>query len=691
MNLATEKVVKMILGLVVILVLVGFLPLIAHVFQGTEFGRFIWGEGNKLIEGPENFVPYTPQISDDEKHLLDSMDALVCAINSVALNQMSTSSDVCKGSALVTGNIIREISGMAPADGAGVKYGDVTITCKRGDGLECEIDNFLLPQDLSSLTDAERYIAGYGDPEYILYYESFPETAQMYWQVDKITTMTIGLLAGEIILNVAFAGKGKAVADVGKQGVREIAGQVEKIAAEETVATVTRRVGPYGARNMLRSLFLEQDLQAVYGIGSKISNKLTEEILAVVGKRELGTGFSEIEPILRQRLRPILNDIRQVPSDFAGSGAYQRGTKEFLDEYRENVLKDIIEGTDDGAVRGLRSTFSREISKDALETLAKEQAFNNFYRQLIVPRSEALTQDVVKDIFSKTDDLFSHELDDVAADVVGSKIVNGKLVEEGLEDALEARLLPEIEARSVPGGALEQAVKDAAFYSKENADEATLRMARESAGGVDDYFWKQGQRDLNQYLKDVYLRKGLQATFELDEILLKEKIGSALKSLEALPEAVREKALRDAEKTATEVLWENAKRGVRQIPAGAKHVLSGTFGTSKAFPELAAVSGEGLGRGSLNFIKNTKDVAKYGIVYMYDQLPIQFVRPGMTEVVAGTVGALGGPVGAVGTASTAWILRSFGKSAAHLPSWTMNHRYPLIILTAYLRMPTTRN
>ena len=68
----------------------------------------------------------------------------------------------------------------------GVLFGSSCVKCELDESrFKCKVNNFYLPQtgagDRGTL---DRWIAGLGDPEFVLYYEAFPEGEDEYWKPD---------------------------------------------------------------------------------------------------------------------------------------------------------------------------------------------------------------------------------------------------------------------------------------------------------------------------------------------------------------------------------------------------------------------------------------------------------------------------------------------------------------------------
>ena len=85
----------------------------------------------------------------------------------------------------------------------GAQIGNLTLKCT---GIECNLCNFELPQNITK-DSALDYIAGYGDPKYVLYYEGFPIGEDGSWMVNQ---PSLGLTT--IVMEDAFFALGGALA-----------------------------------------------------------------------------------------------------------------------------------------------------------------------------------------------------------------------------------------------------------------------------------------------------------------------------------------------------------------------------------------------------------------------------------------------------------------------------------------------
>jgi len=81
---------------------------------------------------------------------------------------------------------IREINGLVSCSD-GVLYGSTCVRCELFENsFKCHVKNFELPQTLEGEGFLDKWIAGFGDPQYIVYYEAFPAGEEQFWQPDYL-------------------------------------------------------------------------------------------------------------------------------------------------------------------------------------------------------------------------------------------------------------------------------------------------------------------------------------------------------------------------------------------------------------------------------------------------------------------------------------------------------------------------
>ncbi len=84
----------------------------------------------------------------------------------------------------------------------GKQYGGSCVKCSYDYNppyFKCYVNNFNLPQSgFEDKSFLENWVAGIGDPEYVVYYEAFPQGEEAYWQVDYGSMTPLALYGGAV-------------------------------------------------------------------------------------------------------------------------------------------------------------------------------------------------------------------------------------------------------------------------------------------------------------------------------------------------------------------------------------------------------------------------------------------------------------------------------------------------------------
>ena len=114
---------------------------------------------------------------------------------------------------------------------------------------KCEVRNFKMPETFSGLTSsAEEYINGFGDPSFLVYYQSFPAgedadwSSQSEWFTGVNKAMFIAMCALDIIKPIAKAGQvaKKALEKASQKVTEKIAGKVEQSVIDDGLKSIER-------------------------------------------------------------------------------------------------------------------------------------------------------------------------------------------------------------------------------------------------------------------------------------------------------------------------------------------------------------------------------------------------------------------------------------------------------------------
>lgn len=225
----TSTVVKLVLMIVSLLVVV-------NVFTGMQTNVEVLKDGVGEFTGNEHMIAdYDEELEDylsaDDRKVKYSLDALVCGIESVASNKLDPSkcktgqfnTKTCKDGYLFGTTCLLPYSAMHKCcmTAFGTKWvrspncEDQFVVSDDNCEFKLMVKDFNLPQKINKKESlASDWIAGYGDPKYVLYYEQFPEGQEKYWTAD-ITSFSPGMLVFSSLLSAALPVP-DAVSDVAK-------------------------------------------------------------------------------------------------------------------------------------------------------------------------------------------------------------------------------------------------------------------------------------------------------------------------------------------------------------------------------------------------------------------------------------------------------------------------------------------
>jgi len=118
----------------------------------------------------------------------------------------------------------------------------------------CYVDNFEMPQYLEESMWA-KWIGGYGDPKYLMYYQAFPVGEDAAWHIDATMPYMYSILIGGVV-NMAFSGFGRVFGKAGKAG-KELVDQASeegfKITddiVKKTISEVTENIEGHSIRGL---------------------------------------------------------------------------------------------------------------------------------------------------------------------------------------------------------------------------------------------------------------------------------------------------------------------------------------------------------------------------------------------------------------------------------------------------------
>jgi hypothetical protein len=292
----------------------------------------------------------------------------------------------------------------------------------------CSVKDFELPQDVGGTT-AKLFLSAYGDPRWLVYYESFPSEAAEYWHKewsDMFNVWTIATVTASGMLNLAGgAGKGaKAVKAVAEKEAKELAKETGEALAKRGIAeaekVIINRLAKNGVENTMKAAVMKESFQGIKGVGEEAADEITEVILKSVGTRsgprawekamEQGVA-KQIDDVVEKRIKDVPDAFvktwrETVPiTELTGPGMTGLPDAEIrakaLQAYKESVKKFVIEGKElpeeaieAGAKRtmsfagtevkgGLKELIERDLTKEMSANIIKKRAYENLLSKMI--------------------------------------------------------------------------------------------------------------------------------------------------------------------------------------------------------------------------------------------------------------------------------------------------------------------
>lgn len=190
----------------------------------------------------------------------------------------------------------------------GLKIGNVTLKCTSN---VCSLCNFELPQNITKTSSAD-YIAGYGDPKYVLYYESFPVGEEESWMIDE-SSVALGTIVMEDLFVGVLTVKAKII---GRLFMKTKA--ASKVAAVETTKT---------AESLVTGLSQDSTLSALKKAFEKnkyILNK--KKVTASQLNHYFDKSFTDAEKIIKMNspeLNTLVKNVEKNPEILKQVEAFQ--------------------------------------------------------------------------------------------------------------------------------------------------------------------------------------------------------------------------------------------------------------------------------------------------------------------------------------------------------------------------------
>jgi len=276
------------------------------------------------------------------------------------------------------------------------------------DYFNCYVSNFTLPQNL---TTAEKWIPAFGDPEYLVYYEKFPEVAAKYWQkswMDLVSYSTLAYIGGSGLLNmVGVGGGGKVVKEVGKEGIeksgKEVIEKAAKEAAEQAAEQgslyIIKRASKSNLKNILKSLIAEDQFARITLMSDDIAQEVGEAYITRIGTKSGKEAFEKVEKELTEDITNIIRSkITKTPAGF-------QWADKSLQEYQDEVIKVIMQGgktTDGLTITGLRELTEKQLTKEMTKELLEKQSYKTFFKTLFKKGTTELDQALLEEATEKS-------------------------------------------------------------------------------------------------------------------------------------------------------------------------------------------------------------------------------------------------------------------------------------------------
>ncbi len=262
---------------------------------------------------------------------------------------------------------------------------------KKGKEYKCNVENFELPQEVDRgipiIDFALGWIKKYNDPEYLVYYESFPRGEDSTWHIDE----------GSFFIDVVVFGAGlNAFGALGFHGLRALKGlympaKFNKEAAENALKYFAGKAGTRLSPRALAELAefftkegYEQLLRSeqLYSILLKNFPDLSEGTVRQIGRvasksysRAVKEGVEDTDELFRL----IKNDV--------------------FDSFPETKIWRIQEA--DGVLRSIREFVEHPPTSRQLASLERQQKIRQFFNKYLFDQAGNLNKNTMETLFSR--------------------------------------------------------------------------------------------------------------------------------------------------------------------------------------------------------------------------------------------------------------------------------------------------
>lgn len=297
---------------------------------------------------------------------------------------------------------------------------NITVKCDDG-GATCYICNFELPQNVST----PEWITGFGDPQYLSYYESFPEGSNTYWQYS--TVKSAGIIGGSMI----FAGGINYITS--KMGVRVTSSQIKegaeqgtkklaqnfgktivneglKEVTEDALIAVTNKVGKKGIESVVKTGIFKNSL---VGIVKSTENKPVNSYLSDVFESYLTKAANDASKSTFKSSTKLAKEIEETAianfeKDLPNILANNKNTliKDF--GYKGNILnynKDQIDTLSPQIMSELRNSMSQNVDKKLIQEFMVERSTMNAFKTLMNKEGTVFSKEAVEEAMKSSNQI----------------------------------------------------------------------------------------------------------------------------------------------------------------------------------------------------------------------------------------------------------------------------------------------
>jgi hypothetical protein len=240
----------------------------------------------------------------------------------------------------------------------------------------CYVRNFELPQKVEDegALNPMNWVAGYNDPDYVVYHQALQEGVDSFWHIDEISALTVGLTLGFAVFDAvpALKGAGKAFKSAVTESVQEGAEQSVKKMAQTTVRTAVvgffKTIKQKGWKRALREIFLRETFENTY-VG--VSKELAE------------TTAAQTDNFFRRRI-PFLSSIRKLRAIVSQS--YRQSLEDSLEkQFLETIKKQGITMSGeffDNYLTGIGITTKEALSSPSIWKETQENALEMYSKSI---------------------------------------------------------------------------------------------------------------------------------------------------------------------------------------------------------------------------------------------------------------------------------------------------------------------